>query len=558
MQQRPPRGFRVCAVLFDFDETLTAPGAIDFGLIRRRVGCPDDRPILEFIAEMADPQARRTALAAVHDVEIAAAARARPNDGAEELVCWLRERGLPLAIQTRNSRASVDRALANFPSVSAADFEVIITRDDDVAPKPHPDGVLAAAEYMGVSPRQMLVVGDYVFEIEAGKRAGAVTVLLDSGDSMAPPDLPDFTVTSLAEVRRIIGLGLPLPAGKVPADLLEGFLEKLPHDDPSVLVPPRVGEDVTVIDTSPGGIISLGADPITFAADSPGAWALVVNANDIAVCGADPRWFLATVLFPLGSTASQVITLLDGIGSECTANGVTLCGGHTEVTDAVTRVVVSGTMLGTFGERGLIDKRSMASGDAVVLSKRIAVEGTALLAAELADELRDMGMTDDQLAACLRLRELLGILVEARVAARSGGVHAMHDVTEGGLATAVLELASAGGHAVGVDVDAIPFYEETRRVCGLLGADPLGLIGSGSLLISCAPQEATGLLDALAAAGVEATRIGTVLDRGAGVRAWHGSSDPVSARERGCAEAAWPSFAVDEVARVLEVRHPLC
>jgi len=111
---------------------------------------------------------------------------------------------------------------------------------------------------------------------------------------------------------------------------------------------------------------------------------------------------------------------------------------------------------------------------------------------------------------------------------------------------------------VGVDVDAIPFYEETRRVCTLLGADPLGLIGSGSLLISCAPQEAAGLLDALAAAGVEATRIGIVLDPGSGVRAWHGCSDPVSAHERSCAEADWPTFAVDEVARVLEVRHPLC
>lgn len=556
--RRSRRPFRVAAVLFDFDETLTAPGAIDFQLIRRRVGCPDDRPILEFIAEMADERARESALAAVHEVEIEAAARSRPNDGAERLVRWLRELGLPLAIQTRNSRASLERSFANFSVVTADDFEIIITRDDELAPKPHPDGVLTAAAHLGVSPRQMLVIGDYVFEIEAGKRAGAVTVLLDNGDSMAPPDLPDFVVENLDDVQGIVRLGLPLPAGKVPADLLEYFLEKLPHDDPSVLVPPRVGEDVTVVDTSPGSLISLGADPITFSAESPGAWALVVNANDISVCGAEPRWFLATVLLPVGSTPSQVIALLEGLAAACTTNMITLCGGHTEVTDAVTRAVVSGTMLGTFGPRGLIDKRSMRKGDDVILTKRIAVEGTALLAAELADDLRRLGMTADQLARCVRLREQLGILDEARIATAIPGVHAMHDVTEGGLATAVEELAAAGEHAVGIDVGAIPFYPETVRICELLGADPLGLIGSGSLLICCAAGQAATLLERLRDAGIEATRVGTVLESGAGVSAWHGCSAPDEAARRECPAAAWPAFAVDEVARVLEARTAGC
>lgn len=558
MQKRSPRPFRVAAVLFDFDETLTAPGAIDFQAIRRRVGCPDDRPILEYIAALADEPARREALAIVHEVEIEAAARSVPNHGAEELVCWLRELGLPLAIQTRNSRASIDRAFANFQAISAADFEVIITRDDDLAPKPHPGGILTAAAHMGVTPAQMLVVGDHVFEMMAGRRAGAMTVLLEGEESMVPPDLPDFEVATLADVRAVVQLGLPLPAGKVPADLLEDFLDRLPHDDPSVLVPPRVGEDVTVVDASPGGLISLGADPITFAAESPGAWALVVNANDIAVCGADPRWFLATVLLPLGSTPSGVIALLEGIGSACAANGVTLCGGHTEVTDAVTRAVVCGTMLGTFGARGLIDKRGMRTGDAVVMTKRIAVEGTALLAVELADELAGNGMTGDELSRSVRLRASLGVLVEARVAAGVAGVRAMHDVTEGGLATAMVELAAAGEHAIGVDADAVPLYEETRRICELLDADPLGLIGSGSLLICCAPEQTADLLVRLTRAGVEAARIGTVLEPGSGVRAWHGCSDPETAARRGCAAAGWPAFAVDEVARVLEARGSTC
>jgi hydrogenase expression/formation protein HypE len=356
----------------------------------------------------------------------------------------------------------------------------------------------------------------------------------------------------------LIMLGRPLPAGKVPADLLEDFLEDLPQDDASVLVPPRVGEDVTVIDAAPGTLIALGADPVTFSAESPGAWALVVNANDIAVCGADPRWFLATVLLPLGSTPAQVVSLLRGLAEACTAHGITLCGGHTEVTDAVTRPVVAGTMLGTFGARGLVDKRTMAPGDAIVLTKRIAVEGTALLAAELAHELGEAGMSAEELARCTALRELLSILPEAGIAAATPGVHAMHDVTEGGLASAVAELAVAAGISAGVDIDAIPFYEETARVCDILHADPLGLIGSGSLLICCAAAEVAALLESLHGAGIEAVRVGTLLEPGRDVLAWHGASDSRTAAARGAAAAEWPRFAVDEVARVLEGRSGAC
>jgi len=496
----------------------------------------------------------------VHDVEIEAAAGSGPNPGAEGLVRWLREHGMPLAIQTRNSRASVERAFANFDHLSADDFTVVITRDDDVPNKPAPDGVVQAAAAMGVDPAEVLVVGDYVFDMEAGRRAGAVTALLDHGDSMASPDLCDFTLHDIAEVRDVVALGRPLPAGKVPMELLEAFLEELPHDDPSVRVPPRVGEDVTVVDTSPGSLISLGADPITFSAESPGAWALVVNANDIAVCGADPRWFLATVLLPVGTTPSQVVTLLEGLAGACVDLGVTLCGGHTEVTGAVNRVVVSGTMLGTFGDRGLIDKRDMAAGDAIVLTKRIAVEGTALLAGECGARLREAGVTPDELSRAMELRKRLDVMAEARVAAGIPGVHAMHDVTEGGLATAVSELASAGEHSVGVDLDAVPVYDETRRLCELLHVDPLGLIGSGSLLISVAADRVGELLDGLERAGVEGTRIGTVLD-GAGapqVLAWRGCSTPAEAAPASCAPVVWPEFAVDEVARVLGSDAAVC
>ena len=129
---------------------------------------------------------------------------------------------------------------------------------------------------------------------------------------------------------------------------------------------------------------------------------------------------------------------------------------------------------------------------------------------------------------------------EARLAAGFAGVRAMHDVTEGGLATALVELSVACGREIAVDRSAVPVFAETARLCALLGADPLGLIGSGSLLICCDPDESGALLEALRAAGIEATEIGALGRPGAGV----------TARADG-RPAAWPAFAVDEAARLL-------
>jgi hydrogenase expression/formation protein HypE len=578
------RPYRVQGVLFDFDDTLTLPGALDFEYIRTEVGCPPHKAILEFIAELPSAAARREASARLVELELEAAGRAQPNPAASQVVSWLRERGQPAGILTRNGRAAVERALQNFPGLSPLDFAVIVSRDDDVPPKPSADGVLLAARRMGVPPHELLVVGDFVFDILAGRAAGAVTVLLQTADPLSAgyaeaalleetrrtgrfvagnlgadgsldPE-PDVVIADLGHLPAVVRLGLPLPAGKFPIDLLEHFLDSLPAPPPGVITGPHLGRDVAALDlaaadpdASSTPLLAVSSDPVTFTTDALGRWAVLVNANDIATCGAVPRWFFATVLFPTGATPSEVMTAMDGLRCECAAQDIVLCGGHTEITDAVTRPVVSGTMLGTAPAGSLIDLRSMRPGDALLLTKRIAVEGTALLAAELGPELTRRGMRPDELAACLALRDRLSVVEEATLAAGFSGVSGMHDVTEGGLATAVLEMAEAAGHVVAVDVDAIPVYEETRRLCRLLSVDHLGLIGSGSLLIACAEPQSDELLAALAAAGIEAARIGVVLGQLAG-RATAAPAEAVRATRNG-APVAWPVFEVDEVARIL-------
>ncbi len=148
-------------------------------------------------------------------------------------------------------------------------------------------------------------------------------------------------------------------------------------------------------------------------------------------------------------------------------------------------------------------------------------------------------MTAVDVAECAAFLDSIGILEEARIARSFAGVTAMHDVTEGGLATAVRELGAAGGRRLRLHLDRIPVYPQTARICAILGIDPLGLIGSGSLLITVAAGEVQALAGAIAAAGIEVSDIGEILEEGQGVEAL-----------RDGAPAALPRFERDEVTRL--------
>lgn len=542
----PP--FRLRAVLFDFDGTLTHPGALDFGAVKRAVGCPPDEFVLEWILALPEGEERAAATRTLEAFELAAADASTPNEGAEELVRWLRAEGLKVGVLTRNGRPAVERALRRFGDLSATDLDVVVTRDDDaLAPKPAPDGVLYAAAIMRVAPQEVLVVGDFLLDMRAGRAAGAVTAYLanhgavDGGEADEPDaDDCDFVVGRLPDLRDVVRLGLPLPQGKLPNDLLAGFLDGLAGGDEAAVVPPAIGEDVAAVELRHAELLVAHGDPITLGGSRPGAAAVLVNTNDLAAAGADPRWLLATVLLPPETTPSQALSVLGELADAAGHAGVTLVGGHTELTDAVTRPVLSLAAFGTVSRDELKDKRSARPGDRVLLTKRLAMEGTALLADELGERLRALGMSPDELDACRALAHETSVSEEARIAGRFSGVHAMHDVTEGGLATALRELAAATGRGILVHRERIPVSAATRRVCDLLDADPLGLIASGSLLICCDPAAAPELRAALATADMPATDIGELTDE----------ADAVVALEHG-RPASWPAFVTDEAARLI-------
>lgn len=193
------------AILFDFDDTLTKAGSLDFAQIRKEMSCPESVSILDYLDNIEDREARLRASKILERHEKRAAENAVPNEHALDLLGWLKDEGYKIGIITRNSIDSIVRSLANFEQVDEEYFDVIITRDDDVPVKPDPDGVLFAARKIDVRPEEVLMVGDYIYDIEAGRSAGSCTVFFDSRpDRQFEAPESDFKIQSLAEVKSIV------------------------------------------------------------------------------------------------------------------------------------------------------------------------------------------------------------------------------------------------------------------------------------------------------------------------------------------------------------------
>ena len=258
-----------------------------------------------------------------------------------------------------------------------------------------------------------------------------------------------------------------LPAGKLPNPTLDALLRSLRSTDPRLVVGPQAGVDAAVIDFGSTYLV-VKTDPITFATDEIGWYAVNINANDIAVMGATPRWFLATLLLPAGQATTALAAGIHGqIVDACRALDVALVGGHSEITTGIDRPIVSGVMLGEVEPARLLRSSAVQPDDCVVLAGYVPVEGTALLAREKAGELLARGFDADVLHRAQEFlhRPGISVVAAARAAARITGVHAMHDPTEGGLATALAEMAHASGVGMSIDFDAVPIPPESAALC---------------------------------------------------------------------------------------------
>lgn len=302
-----------------------------------------------------------------------------------------------------------------------------------------------------------------------------------------------------------------LPLGKLPLELLTKLLSQAPTNDPRVLVGPGIGLDCAVIELEDTCLV-FKTDPITFATDEIGWYVVQINANDIATTGAVPRWFLVTVLLPERNTTPETVEKISKqIFEASLALGISVIGGHTEITQGLDRPIIVGTMIGEVPLEQLVTPRGASPGERILLSKGVPIEGTAILAREFHEKLKKM-LTPDEIKAASDYLYTPGISVvrEAQLATQTGKITAMHDPTEGGLAGALWELAEACDHTLRIDPQAVTISPLSEKICDTFGLNPLATIASGALLMTAPADEVSKICRALANEGTLCSEIGSV------------------------------------------------
>jgi hydrogenase expression/formation protein HypE len=308
-----------------------------------------------------------------------------------------------------------------------------------------------------------------------------------------------------------------LPAGKLRPDTLAKLLRHT-SQAPEVVVGPAVGEDAAVIDHGNQYLV-VTTDPITFATERCGWYSVFVNANDIAACGGTPRYYSAAIVLPEGQVSlADVEVLFAEIENACREIGVLWVGGHTEVSATVNTVLVAGQMIGDVTPDHLCRSSDAQEGDVIVLVKAAAIEATAIIANEKADEVAALhGEAMLKKSQNFLLDPGISVVKEAALA-REFPVNAMHDPTEGGVTTGIREICMASNCGGLVKAKAIPILPETAALCHQFGLDPLGAISSGALLLTLPPEAASGLMDEYAKKGIQAEIIGEIASREVGLK----------------------------------------
>ncbi|MFB1065388.1 AIR synthase family protein [Natrinema sp. H-ect4] len=295
--------------------------------------------------------------------------------------------------------------------------------------------------------------------------------------------------------------------GKVsPDDLLAHVFERTgaAETDETIVQGPADGEDAAAIDWPDGeGTLVVSSDPISLAAAEVGTLGIYVATNDVAVSGADPRWLTAVVLLPTGADESALEEISHDLDDAARAVGASIVGGHSEYVDQLERPLLSLTAMGTTDR--FVPTAGAEPGDRVLLTKAAGIEGTAILAADFGDELGVDSETRERAEGFL---EEISVVPDARIVREYAT--AMHDPTEGGVASGLLEVARASNVRLEVDRDAVPIREETAALCEAAGVDPLRIFGSGALVATVPADALADCLEGLADAGVEAAEIGAV------------------------------------------------
>ena len=288
-------------------------------------------------------------------------------------------------------------------------------------------------------------------------------------------------------------------------ELKAHVLDRLSSPKSRVIEGPGVGADCAVLDLD-GDACVLSSDPITGTDRDIGVIALNVACNDIAAAGATPVGVMVTLLIPPKATMDELDTIVEDIVKTASALSIDVLGGHTEVTDAVTRTVASVTAIGKRSPQGFKNAADPMEGDSIIMTKSIGLEGAAIIAREHSQALENH-LTDDELNEARGYINSISVIKEGAIGAREGA-YLMHDVTEGGILGAVWELCNNLGKGATVYKDKILITDVVKKICCAANVNPYKLISSGCMVMLARNGE--GVVNALQKEGIAAAVIGNI------------------------------------------------
>jgi len=293
--------------------------------------------------------------------------------------------------------------------------------------------------------------------------------------------------------------------------MLENFVSPTNLKDSRVVVGSQIGEDAAVIDFGGDKYLVAKTDPITFVTDEIGYYAVNVNVNDIVCTGATPKWFQSTILLPAKLTDGDLIEkIFKNIHDACKSLGITVVGGHTEITTGIDRPLVIGSLLGEVDKEKLVLSSGANANDSIILTKGIFIEGTSIIAREKENILKQKGFDDEFIEKCKNFLYNPGISVynEATISNDNFLLTSMHDLTEGGLFCGLAELAIASDLGLLIKKEQINILPEPLELSKVFKIDPYSTISSGSLLISINSEFADALINLLRRNGINSIEIG--------------------------------------------------
>jgi len=300
---------------------------------------------------------------------------------------------------------------------------------------------------------------------------------------------------------------MKLPPGKIPIDILKDVVFKnLGTVRSEVILGPAAGADGAVLDIgNKNAIVSM--DPITGAVERIGWEAININANDVATFGVEPAFFFSCIMLPENADSKIIETISTQMHNAAKDLGIAIVGGHCESTPGLSNPIVVGCIMGLTEKGQYVTAAGAKAGDKLILTKSAGIEGTAILATDRETQLSKT-FNSTLLETAKGFYNQISIVRDALIAYRSGGVHAMHDPTEGGILNGIHEMADAAGLGVRVIEEKITVEPETTKICRFYEIDPLQLISSGALLIAAEPQAANKIINNLCREHIYADVIG--------------------------------------------------